>query len=70
MLKDKYKTMRLSAVEQNIDRAIQRVYNAYGTDLSAFFKKVQREAQAKASDRPNPAKPPTPKDGDKERRES
>jgi len=30
---------------------------------------VQREAQAKASNCPNPAKPPTPKDGDKERRE-
>ncbi len=62
MLKDKYKTMRLSAVERNIDHAIQRVYNAYGTDLSAFFKKVQREAHAKAASSPEP---PTPKDGDK-----
>jgi hypothetical protein len=64
MLKDKYKTMRLSAVERNIDHAIQRVYDAYGTDLSAFFKKVQRESQAQAPGSPDPS---TPKDRDKER---
>lgn len=47
MFKDKqHQTMKLSAVEKNIDDAIQRVYDAYGTDLPAFFKKIQRESQA------------------------
>ncbi len=46
MSKDKYETLRLSAVERHIDDAIQRVHSVYGTDLSAFFKNVQREAQA------------------------
>ena len=45
MLKDKQHTRKLSAVERDIDAAIQRVHDAYGTDLSAFFQKVQRETQ-------------------------
>jgi hypothetical protein len=48
MSKDKYETLRLSAVERHIDDAIQRLHSVYGTDLSAFFKNVQREAQAKS----------------------
>jgi len=49
MSKDKYETMKLSTTERNIDQAIQRVYETYGPDLSAFFKDVQqRKAQAEA----------------------
>jgi len=52
MLRDKHNTLKLSAIEKDIDAAIQRVQDAYGTDLSAFFKKVQRETQ---TPRPAPA---------------
>jgi len=49
MSKDKYETMKLSTTERNIDQAIQRVYETYGPDLSAFFKDVQRKARAEAA---------------------
>jgi hypothetical protein len=45
MVRQKQHIVKLSAVERDIDAAIQRVHEAYGTDLSAFFKKIQREAQ-------------------------
>jgi hypothetical protein len=45
MFRDKQQTMKLSAVERDIDAAIQRVHETYGTDLYAFFKKVQRDTQ-------------------------
>jgi hypothetical protein len=63
MLKNKYETMRLSAVERDIDEAIQRVHEVYGTDLSAFFKKAQHDLQMRA---PHPHKPSRSEESDKE----
>jgi len=57
MLRDKqHSTRKLSAVEKDIDAAIQRVHDAYGTDLPAFFKKVQSELQRPAQQPLQPTK--------------
>ncbi len=63
MSRDKqHSTRKLSAVEKDIDAAIQRVHDAYGTDLPAFFKKVQSELQRPAH------QPLQPTNSDKETR--
>ena len=54
MSKDKYETMKLSKTERNIDQAIQRVYEAYGANLSAFLKNAQREAEVESSKKESP----------------
>lgn len=61
MLKDRHHTSKLSAVEKDIDAAIERVHAVYGTDLAAFFKKVQREVQANPQ-RPSSRNPPREND--------
>jgi hypothetical protein len=49
MSKAKQETVKLSTAERNIDRAIDRVYRTYGTNLSAFFSDVQRRIQQEQS---------------------
>jgi hypothetical protein len=63
MFKDKQHTMKLSAVERDIDAAIKRVHETYGTDLFAFFKNVQRDAtgaqlQQESANAPQKPSPP------------
>jgi len=36
-------TLKRSAADQALDRAIQRVYEVYGPDLTQFFAAVQRQ---------------------------
>jgi len=60
MVRDKDHTSKLSAIERDIDDAIQRVHARYGTNLSAFFRKVQRDVETNAqSSRQTNAKAPT-----------
>ncbi len=60
MVKDKQHTMKLSAVERDIDAAIQRVHETYGTDLFAFFKKIQRDAKQAQPKQEPPVAPQKP----------
>ncbi|MBI3208789.1 MAG: hypothetical protein HYZ37_07795 [Candidatus Solibacter usitatus] len=45
MSKAKQETVKLDATERNIDKAIHRVYQTYGTNLSAYFSDLQRRLQ-------------------------
>jgi hypothetical protein len=35
--------LRKSAIEQTLDRAVQRVYETYGSDLTRFFAAIQKQ---------------------------
>jgi hypothetical protein len=42
---DKVSTLSITEQDKALDAAINRVYQKYGTDLSAFFRDVYRELQ-------------------------
>ena len=43
MMKANLERKKLSSTEQEIDRAIQKVYETYGGNLSAFFADLDRK---------------------------
>ena len=51
MTRKNNETRQLSATERDIDRAIERIYNTYGTNLAAFFSAVQQKRQVEPGPR-------------------
>lgn len=47
------KTPTVNQAEEDIDRAVERVYRIYGPDLSVFFRAVQDQLQLERSERSN-----------------
>jgi hypothetical protein len=45
------KTPTVNQAEEDIDRAVERVYRIYGPDLSVFFRAVQNQLQLERSEK-------------------
>ena len=48
------KTPTVNQAEEDIDRAVERVYRIYGPDLSVFFRAVQNQLQLERSEKSSP----------------
>ena len=45
------KTPTVNQAEEDIDRAVERIYKIYGPDLSVFFRAVQSQLQLERSEK-------------------